>query len=396
MLKFSIGNIFRRKSIMILAIVGVGLGVALMSTLLTLSEGINRRLNDTFTELAADVTVSPADAPGSFGGGGGGTPFSSEYLLKIEALDGVNWVYPQVLASIPPSSLGENESFGTALTGIDLTKDKLTDGPTNHITEGKNLTSDDEIIIGSDSFQGRGPRSVSLTLGQILKVPVSGKINPPEFVELEVVGVFETGNVFFDNNLYALNPTVRKIANVDKDKIHSLRVRATSTETVEAVANKIKEVFEKDGLEVQVSLSRDVLGNINDTLGVFRLVLLAIGLIASVAGGISIFIIMLMGVLERQQEFGILKAAGWSNGNILSSVIIESITLGILGASVGLIVGFGATKALERFIGEGIAVYSPTIILGVLGFGVLMGLLGGLYPAIKAARVAPMETLKAL
>ncbi len=121
---------------MILAIVGVGLGVALMSTLLTLSEGINRRLNNTFTELAADVTVSPADAPGSFGGGGGGTPFSSEYVSKIEALDGVNWVYPQVLASIPPSSLGENESFGTALTGIDLTKDKLTDGPTNHITEG--------------------------------------------------------------------------------------------------------------------------------------------------------------------------------------------------------------------------------------------------------------------
>ncbi len=395
MLKFSIGNIFRRKSIMILAIVGVGLGVALMSTLLTLSEGISRRLNDTFTELAADVTVSPVDAPGSFGGGGGGTPFSSKYISEIEALGDVTWVYPQVLASIPPSSLGENSSFGASLIGIDPDKDKLIDGPTKHVTEGKNLTSDNEVIIGVETNR-RGPRSVKLNIGQILKVPISGKINPPEFVELEVVGIFETENAVFDNNLYALDSTVRKMANVDEDKIHSLRVRATSTETVEAVADKIKEVFKKDGLEVQVSLSKGVLGQIKDTLGVFQIVLLAIGLIASVAGGISIFIIMLMGVLERQQEFGILKAAGWSNGNILFSVILESITLGIMGASAGLLVGFGATKALERFVGEGIAVYSPTVILGVLGFGILMGLLGGLYPAIKAARVAPMETLKAL
>ncbi|MCH8821138.1 ABC transporter permease [Patescibacteria group bacterium] len=395
MLKFSIGNIFRRKSIMILAIVGVGLGVALMSTLLTLSEGINRRLNETFTELAADVTISPVDAPGLFGGGSGGTPFSTKYVPEIEALNDVTWAYPQVLTTIPPSSLGENSSFGALLIGIDSEKDKIIDGPTKHITQGRNLTGENEVIVGIETNR-RGPRSVHLNIGQILKVPVSGKINPPEFVELEVVGIFETENAVFDNNIYALDSTVRHLANVGADKIHSIRVRAKSTETVEAVADQIKEVFKRDGLEVQTSLSKDVLGQINDTLGIFQIVLLAIGLIASVAGGISIFIIMLMGVLERRQEFGILKAAGWSNSNILFSVILESVTLGIMGASTGLLLGFGATQALERFIGEGIAVYSPMVVFGVLGFGILMGLLGGLYPAIKAARVAPMETLKAL
>ena len=118
---------------MILAIVGVGLGVALMSTLLTLSEGINRRLNETFTELAADVTISPVDAPGLFGGGSGGTPFSTKYVPELEALNDVTWVYPQVLTTIPPSSLGENSSFGALLTGIDSEKDKIIDGPTEHI-----------------------------------------------------------------------------------------------------------------------------------------------------------------------------------------------------------------------------------------------------------------------
>ncbi len=381
---------------MILALVGVGLGVALMTTLLTLSEGFNRRLNDTFAELAADVTVSSSDAPGSFGGGGGGTPFSSAYVSQIESLANVDWVYPEVLATIPPSSFGESGSFGATLSGIDITKDKLVDGPTSHIIEGDNLTNKNEVIVGVSVNSGPGPRSVVLNIGQILKVPLSSENTSLEFIELEVVGVFETGNVLFDNSLYALDSTVREIADVEEGKVHSLRVRAANTEVVEVVEKEVIAIFEKNDIDVQVILAGDALGEINDTLGIFRLVLLAIGLIASIAGGISIFIIMLMGVLERKKEFGILKAAGWSNTNILLSVVIESVTIGFLGASVGLLVGFGSTKVLEGFIGESFAVYNPIVILGIIGFGIMMGLLGGLYPAVKAARVAPIETLRAL
>ena len=69
---------------MVLALIGVGLGVALMSTLLSLSEGMDQRLESTLTQVAADITVAPADAP--FGGqlSGGGTPLPSTYLEKIE------------------------------------------------------------------------------------------------------------------------------------------------------------------------------------------------------------------------------------------------------------------------------------------------------------------------
>ena len=411
MFKFSISNIFRRKSILILAIVGVGLGVALMSTLLSLSEGMNQRLESTLTQVAADITVAPADAP--FGGQllGGGTPLPNTYLGKIEKVQDITWAYPQVVGSIPAQVLGSKLPFGASITGIDSTIDKQIDGPTQHITEGRTFLKEGEVIVGSEQSSQSRFTGIEFKLGQEIEVPifngqlknqqasVSAQLQKPsgtEKVTLKIVGFFETGNAFLDRQLCTDLVTARKLAKLDDNQLSSIRVRASSVDTVDQVSEEIRETLEDEEVEVTVSSAGDLLGNINDMLDIFRGFILVIGLVAAVAGGISIFIIMLMSVLERQKEFGILKAAGWSNSNILLSVIVESITVGFMGATVGLLVGYGATRVIERFLEEGVAVYSLEIVLGVLGFGILMGILGGLYPAIKAARVAPMKTLKAV
>lgn len=411
MLKFSIGNIFRRKSILILAIVGVGLGVALMSTLLSLSEGMNQRLESTLTQVAADITVAPADAP--FGGQllGGGTPLPNAYLGKIKKVQDITWAYPQVVGSIPAQVLGSKLPFGASITGIDSVIDKQIDGPTRHITEGRAFLKEGEVIVGSEQSSQSRFTGVEFKLGQEIDVPIFNsqlnnqqasvsaqlqKRSETQKVTLKIVGFFETGNATFDRQLYTDLGTARKLAKLDDNNLSSIKVRASSVDKVDQVSEEIEEALKDEEVEVAVSSAGDLLGNINDTLDIFRGFILVIGLVAAVAGGISIFIIMLMSVLERQKEFGILKAAGWSNSNILLSVIVESITIGFIGATVGLLVGYGATKVIERFLEEGVAVYSPEIVVGVLGFGIFMGILGGLYPAIKAARVAPMKTLKAL
>jgi putative ABC transport system permease protein len=422
MFKFAIGNAFRRRGIMVLALIGVGLGVALMSTLLSLSEGMDQRLESTLTQVAADITVAPADAP--FGGQllGGGTPLPSTYLEKIEKVQDITWAYPQIVGSIPAQVLGSKLPFGASITGVDATIDKKIGGATQHITKGQTFSKEGEVIVGSEQSRQSRFTGVEFKLGQEIEVPIFNgqlnnqptsvaipssspqatasaqlqKLSETEKVTLKIVGFFETGNALLDRQLYTDLVTARKLAKLDGSQLSSIRVRATSVDAVDQVSKEIKETLEDEEVEVTVTSAGDLLGNVNDTLDIFRGFLLVIGLVAAVAGGISIFIIMLMSVLERKQEFGILKAAGWSNSNILLSVIIESVTIGFMGAAVGLLVGYGATRAIERYLEEGAAVYSLEIIVGIFGFGILMGILGGLYPAIRAARVAPMETLKAL
>src|SRR5262245_57915721 len=100
-LKFSITNAFRRKSTLILAIIGTGLGTALMATLISLSNGMNAQLNDTINIVATDITVSSEGA--SFGGGlfGGGDPIPAKNISDLEEIEHVKFVQPRVSTSIP-------------------------------------------------------------------------------------------------------------------------------------------------------------------------------------------------------------------------------------------------------------------------------------------------------
>jgi putative ABC transport system permease protein len=430
MFRFSIGNAFRRKGIMVLALVGVGLGVALMSTLRSLSDGIDQRVESTFNQLAADIVVTPADSPfGAFLGGG--TPLPADYLAKITKLPNVEIVYPQVVTTIPSSVIGSKLPIGVQLTGIDPKKDPALNGPTINITEGRCFSKEGEVIVGYQIKEQSRFTGVIFNLGQEIKVPIFNEQgfatfpdtatasaapsssrqtnknatasavptqtkNGETVVNLKVVGFFQTNNALFDRSLYTDLDTARKLAKLGDGKFSSIRVRANSVDNVNKLGKDIESALKNGEVEVSVNLSKDVLGNVNDTLNIFRDFLLVVGLIAAVAGGISIFIIMLMSVIERQKEFGILKAAGWSNFNILFSVIVESVTIGVLGSLIGLLVGFGATKLIEHYLEEGTAVYSLNLIFFATGFGILMGVLGGLYPAIRATRVTPMETLKAL
>jgi putative ABC transport system permease protein len=119
-------------------------------------------------------------------------------------------------------------------------------------------------------------------------------------------------------------------------------------------------------------------------------------LVAVVAGGASIFIVMFMSVTERRREFGILKASGWSNRNIILSVVIESLSIALMGFAFGIILGLAANLGINHYLGEEMASLTPLLIVEILAFGIGMGIIGGLYPAIRATRVSPIEALRAL
>jgi putative ABC transport system permease protein len=108
----------------------------------------------------------------------------------------------------------------------------------------------------------------------------------------------------------------------------------------------------------------------------------------------SVFIIMMLSVSERFREFGILKASGWSAQNVISAVLIESLTLSIFGADAGFALGAMAIGLMRRLLGTDVVVITPVLIAEVAAFTLIVGVIGGFIPALRAAHGRPVEMLR--
>jgi putative ABC transport system permease protein len=403
MLKFSISNAFRRKTITFLAILGAALGAGLMTVLLSLSGGMDAKLNSTLDKVAGDILVSSKDASVIGGFIGGGSPISEKVVTDIRQMDGVKNTQPIVSTVIPTQSLKSIIPIGTPFQGVNPSQNKESGGALSSIITGRGIENPYEVVVGKSAISQTENAGGSLKIGDVIKVPVisvtpqsalsqaSGNIPTKEF---KVVGIFETGNEINDRGVVGNIEDVRAVTGIPTDMVNTIRVTANSSGDVERVANAINDKYKDSATPIQTTVSKDLLGDINKTMDIFRNFLLIISAVAAVAGGVSIMIIMLMSVTERMQEFGILKAAGWSNKNILLSVFVESLTLAIIGSFVGLGFGFALGKFIDSQLGEHISLLSPDLAIKIILFGIVMGVLGGIYPAWRAARVSPIETLK--
>jgi putative ABC transport system permease protein len=123
---------------------------------------------------------------------------------------------------------------------------------------------------------------------------------------------------------------------------------------------------------------------------------LVLAVIALLIGGIGVMNTMLMAVVERRTEFALLSAVGWSGPQIALRVMIEGVITTVLGAALGLLLGIVGAHLLVGVLGANEYV-APAVTAWILGrallVGVLLGVLGGLYPAWRAARVSPAQVL---
>jgi putative ABC transport system permease protein len=127
----------------------------------------------------------------------------------------------------------------------------------------------------------------------------------------------------------------------------------------------------------------------------FRYTMLALSAVALFVGGIGIMNVMLISVSERTREIGLRKALGASAKDILLQFVVEVSVLSAVGGLGGVILGVGAAKLASRLTnGEMPTAVMPSAVAAALLFSVLVGLVFGLYPAVKASRFSPMEALR--
>jgi len=148
---------------------------------------------------------------------------------------------------------------------------------------------------------------------------------------------------------------------------------------------------------VRVISPREAEKQISQFSLIFNAILLGIGFIALIVGGLSIINTMVMSVSERVQEIGLKKAIGAETRSILSEYLLESSLIGLLGGLTGMVLGVAAIVLLNRATASSnvtVFAVTPTVVVGPVLFAVLLGTLAGVFPALRAARLRPVEALR--
>jgi putative ABC transport system permease protein len=171
-------------------------------------------------------------------------------------------------------------------------------------------------------------------------------------------------------------------------------VRADLNEQITAVLRDQHNISFRDDDDFSVYSQADFLAAFGAIIGAVTVFLSAIAGISLVVGGIGIMNIMLVTVTERTHEIGLRKAIGAKRRDILFQFLIEAMTLSLLGGVIGIIIGTSGALAIGRLVDNFKPTVQPGSVLLATGFSLAVGLFFGLYPALRAARLNPIDALR--
>jgi putative ABC transport system permease protein len=263
------------------------------------------------------------------------------------------------------------------------------------------------VVLGSSVAEELFTNNGIEALGQVIKVKSSS--NPKVGgVPLRVIGVIAPrGSSFFqdqdDQIMLPLNIGQQQLLGIHYLKMINIKVDSTENidQTIEDISlilnrqHHIKSPDEVDYTVRNMASAIDLLSTITDAL---RLFLAAMAAISLVVGGIGIMNIMMATVGEQTREVGLRKAVGANNSSILKQFLLEASILTTLGGIVGIIIGsiisYLIFRMMLRLGYDWSFVISPLSIILAVGVSILTGIIFGIYPAIKASKLDPIEALR--
>jgi len=184
------------------------------------------------------------------------------------------------------------------------------------------------------------------------------------------------------------------------DRINSVTIQVGNPDSVNIAMLEIERILRREhGIppgqdnDFQIRNRAEFLSAFQQTTQTFTFLLAGIAAVSLIVGGIGIMNIMLVSVTERTREIGIRKALGATRANILLQFLIEAVVLCVLGGAVGVLFGSGGAYALSR-LARWNTLISPTAILVAFVFSAAVGIVFGLWPARRAAKLDPIVALR--
>ena len=398
-IKLAIESLKANKLRTFLSMLGIIIGVGAVIAIVSIGSGAREQITARISNLGSNVINI---LPGTSRGWGGRVSRSSEGIFTLELADYIEKVSPSVKRVIPISQgsgllIKENFNIQTTIIGTNADYQEINNynlAMGQFINESDLDTSRNIVVLGSELaeelFGNNNP------LGEKIKLSYEKR----DYL-FTVIGVMEEkgAGLTGDLNEQAYIPITTFMKKLSNSRFVSYyTAQANSSDEAPAAVGEIEyfliKYLEDEEQEKFNLLSQDqILDTISSVTASLSLMLGGIAAISLLVGGIGIMNIMLVSVTERTREIGIRKALGAKNKNIMSQFLIEALSLSGMGGLIGICFGWLGAYAIAQ-AGKWPLVVSPISVLLAFGFAVIIGLFFGLYPAMKAAKMDPVDALR--
>lgn len=372
-----------------LTVLGIVIGVFSVILLVALVSGLKSFITEQIASLGPNVMYV---IPGKIGGGRGPGGIQTNRLtlqdannLKLKLSDeaqvtagvqGVATVKYKNKSSRDVTLVGVQANYTEIVKAVSVEQGRF-------FTQSEGSSGSRVVVVGPTVLENLGKQDL-LTEEIIL--------NNQRF---KVVGVMKArgANIGIDLDNMVVIPLTAAQKLLGEDKVHNIIIAANDNNEVAKVQEEAKKILGKrlkeDDFTVQTQ--EQTLSTIGQITNVLTIALGGIAAISLLVGGIGVMNIMLVSVTERTREIGLRKAIGARNKDIRNQFLVEAITLSCLGGIIGIVLGVGAAMAASIFIKTTITWWSIAL---SLGFSVLVGIIFGVAPALRASKMDPIQALR--
>ena len=376
-----------------LAMLGIVIGVVAIASMGILGNSLVASVGDSLSSVGDSVIVTPYSGGGSgFGGGGGST--SASLVITDQNFQQIKRVVAPNVA-IPVYQTAEHMKIGVGSDDIvaviyGLPSEDVPD--LLKLKEGVYNNGNSGCLIGPTFAKDH-----NLKVGSRISIGTDG-----EKGTLRVTGIIEERGMSFDISTDSALIVTKEWfentydRNADYDKV-VVKVKDGDTASVKtAIENQLNK--RKDQKIVTVMDSKATLATIYSTFGMVTTFVTAIGGISMVVAGVSIFNVMMMSVTERIKEIGIMRSIGTQKKEVMSMFIYEAAIIGVVGSTIGGVLSMMAGYAISALILNTtkhlLSVANAFSVAEGMGFGIVICLACGFYPAWRAANLNPIEALR--
>lgn len=442
--EFSFANLRKRRLRTFLTAFGVTIGIGALVSMLSFGTGMQKNVTESFkaAELFNSLTVLPGGPAASPGdpdsprrvpslAGRSDAVLTDQVVAEIANIPGVETVYPDVNFPALAGFEGREE-----FRLVQVIPARIASSKRIRVAWGRSFASDDEdavlvsrtflkqmSVTDPSSAAGKKLRisSVAFDFGRLNAFDLSsllaggGLLLAREDYEFPIAGVIETpmfgGPGSFQNDVLVPPGAAKRIKRLPITSVwdlfrlqtgrlgySALNVTLESPRDLEQVKSEVR----KMGFSTFALADR--FEQVTRSFIYLDMVLAAVGMIAIVVAALGIVNTMMMSILERFREIGIMKAVGADDGDIRQIFFFESASIGFMGGVFGCILGWGVSRVINRIVNyllsrQGIPhvdyfSFPVWLFLSAVAFALLVSLVSGIYPASRAARVDPVVALR--